>query len=76
MFEDKVDEFRSQLEAQGVAYLPYYDHEPDYGITLHDPETIKGHMAEVHPNSIRMVQYTARGWDDHQDVWAFQKKNT
>jgi SAM-dependent methyltransferase len=74
MFENRAGEFERQMREAGAAYLPYYDHTPEYGIALFAPERIRDGLKELRPGRLRPVLYAERGWDDHQDVIAFQRE--
>ena len=73
MFADKTEVFREQLDAVGAAFLPYYAHEPDYGITLLAPAYVRAALPEDGDPPIRLLRHAERGWDNHQDVWSFQR---
>jgi hypothetical protein len=74
MFGDRTDEFRRQLDETGCAFLPYYANEPGYGITLFDPAALESAMSGIAPG-LRLLRYSPRGWDDHQDLFSFQRRD-
>ena len=73
MFRGKTEEFRAQLKASGVAYLPYFASNPNYGIALHTPDYLDRALAGATGERVRRFYYAERGWDDHQDVNGFQR---
>jgi hypothetical protein len=50
-----------------MAYYPYRGNTENYGIAWHSTEFV------VTSAPWRLVMHRARGWDDHQDVFAFSK---
>ena len=73
MFADQERVFQEQMERDGAAYLPYYANEPNYGIAFYSPEKIERHVAERFGQRFKLLNHTPRGWDAHQDIWAFQR---
>lgn len=73
MFVDKAGEFRRQLDLTGLAYLPYFDHDPDYGITFTLPSWVEKVFKDTFGDEAKLIRYAERGWDRHQDVYAYQR---
>ena len=68
-----------QINRIGAAYpetgygFEDYPGEQDYGVSLTSPEWIRARVQEV--GGLREVYFKERGWDDHQDVFAFVREN-
>lgn len=73
MFAPREALFREQMAATGIAYSNYYPHTPDYGITLHRRDRLEAILAERFGPALRPVYFKERGWDEHQDVYGYQK---
>jgi len=64
-----------QIDRIGIDYpkIGYgfedYPGEQDYGVSLTSPEWIRARVHEL--GGLREVFFKERGWDDHQDVFAF-----
>lgn len=48
-----------------------YPGEKDYGVSLTSPKWIRDRVREV--GGLREILFRERGWDDHQDVFAFTR---
>jgi SAM-dependent methyltransferase len=75
VFEGKEGEFRGQMAREAAAYLPYFAHEPNYGITFLSPQYVRWAMGEAAGGKLRELRHAERGWDAHQDVWSFQRES-
>jgi SAM-dependent methyltransferase len=74
MFVPQEGMFREKVAGEGIAYAPYYpENDPTYGITLYRRDRLETRMAEKFAGRLKLVRFADRGWDNHQDVWAFQK---
>jgi SAM-dependent methyltransferase len=73
MFEGKAEEFSRQLQTGGAAYLRYFEANPDYGIAVYSSGYIRRGLAGRFGGRLRRVRLAERGWDEHQDVYAFQR---
>lgn len=71
---------RSSYSATGHGYtdypreIGYYDFHPEergYGVSLTSPAWVREQAARI--GGLREVYFRPRGWNDHQDVFAFQK---
>jgi SAM-dependent methyltransferase len=73
-YEERRAEIADEVERRGMAFLPYAfvsgDH---YGMAWHSREFIERTMQDVHGGRVRLLLFTERGLDDHQDVFAFQR---
>ena len=74
MFVPQEGMFREKVAGEGIAYAPYYPlNDPTYGITIYRRDRLEALMAEKFAGRLKQVRFADRGWDNHQDVWAFQK---
>ncbi|MDT7540775.1 MAG: hypothetical protein QOE33_679 [Acidobacteriota bacterium] len=73
---------QSSYRATGQGYsdyprsLGYFDFHPEergYGVSLTSPAWVREQVREI--GGLREVYFRARGWHDHQDVFAFQKED-
>jgi SAM-dependent methyltransferase len=62
--------WRAALADGGMAYAPYYDRDPNWGVAFHSEAFIAAAMRGL---PARRIAFIPRGWDDHQDVWAFRR---
>jgi SAM-dependent methyltransferase len=58
------------MRSRGMHFAPYQG-STEWGITLHSRDYIERTVRELFAGQLRQVQYLRRGWDDHQDVFAF-----
>jgi SAM-dependent methyltransferase len=73
-YEVRKAEIAAQAERRGMAFLPYpFVSGDDYGMAWHAKEFIERRMEELHGGRMRLLVFTERGLDDHQDVFAFQR---
>jgi SAM-dependent methyltransferase len=63
------DEIRLALERGRVCFLE--EGEGFYPITFHPRETLASLLRRAEP-PLELIRHFRRGWDDHQDVWAFR----
>jgi len=65
-------QLRESYARYGYCHTPY---KPGgyYGMAIYSEDYIKNTMAERFPGQVRLARFAARGWDNHQDVWSFQK---
>ncbi len=73
MFVPREAYYRHQLATAGWAYSDYYEKDPGYGITMYREDALAGMMAEQFGDRLRQVYIRHRGWDDHQDIWGYQR---
>lgn len=69
------DEIAAALERHGHFHVPYENALFDYGHAWHTKEYVRQAFAEASADAVRLVSYEHRGWDDHQDVLAFQREH-
>lgn len=65
--------YREDMATKGLAYSPYFPSDPAYGITMYRQDKLERIMEERFGGRMKLVRFKERGWDDHQDVWAYQK---
>jgi SAM-dependent methyltransferase len=73
MFAPLEAEYRSQVAARGWHYAPYYPSMPRYGIMLYRRDEVEAALARVQEGRLKLVRFAERGWDNHQDCWAFRR---
>jgi SAM-dependent methyltransferase len=71
-FRDAEPIFRRQFAEAGVAWVPY-PRSSTYGITLHARDRLSDEMVTRFGDTLSLVRFAERGWDDHQDVWSYQR---
>jgi SAM-dependent methyltransferase len=64
--------FRQQIAEDGVYFAPY-EGEHNLGITIHSRDYLRRAVNEMPGEALRLVRFASREWDDHQDVWTYQK---
>ena len=64
--------YTGRLLREGVCYIAR-DPLGYYGTTLHSTPYIKKLLHEKFSKALRFVRFSKRGWDNHQDVWSYQK---
>jgi len=60
------------LKEGGYFYAPY-PHSKDYGISICLPEHVLSATNRLFGNKLKLLTYKYKGWDNHQDVYAFQR---
>ena len=73
MFVPREQMFREKMAGEGMAYWHYFEHDRDYGIALYRRDVLEEAMAGRFGQRLRLVRFAEQGWDNHQDVWAFQR---
>lgn len=65
-------QLRESYARDGWCHTPY---KPGgyYGMAIYSEDYIKKTMAGRFPGQVRLARFAARGWDNHQDVWSYQK---
>jgi hypothetical protein len=56
------------MKTRGMAYFAYRGNTENYGISWHSTDFV------LHSTPWRLVDHIPQGWDSHQDVFAFAKK--
>lgn len=77
--DDRFDVARQQYHAEGFGFVDYntdfraasFDAQENYGVALTNPGWLMSGLAEM--NDIRILNFSEREWDDHQDVLVFGK---
>jgi SAM-dependent methyltransferase len=54
-------------------YFTAYPHSKDYGISICSPEYVFDKISKLFRKRSRLLMYKYRGWDRHQDVYAYQR---
>ena len=69
--------FRYEVTRHGFAFRPYSTGPRDYGLSIHAKAYVEATIAgdPVLASALRLLYFARRGWDDHHDVWAFQKRS-
>jgi len=62
------------LRKFGYFFAPY-QHSKDYGISICLPEHVLSAINKISGNKLKLLTYKYKGWDNHQDVYAFQRIN-
>jgi len=73
MFVEREAQFRKDMAEKGFAYSAYYGHTPNYGIALYRRDYLEQEMTQTFAGRARLARFKERGWDDHQDVWTYQR---
>ena len=50
-----------------------YPYSKDYGISICLPEHVLSETNKISGNKLKLLTYKYKGWDNHQDVYAFQR---
>jgi len=66
-------EIAAALAQRGHFHVAYDGALFAYGHAWHTPSYLAGVFAAVSGDAVRLVSHDPRGWDDHQDVLAFQR---
>ncbi len=67
------DEIAGALAAHGHFHVAYDQALFDYGHAWHTPDHIARVFAAVSDGAVQLVNHEPHGWDNHQDVLAFQR---
>ena len=70
-FAAAAAEFRAGCATDGAHFHPYR-WSRRYGITIHTRAYLESVMAERFGGRLQAIRFAERGWDRHQDVWAYQ----
>jgi SAM-dependent methyltransferase len=74
-FRAKHAEIAATVEADGMCFLPYRHLKSDeYGMAWHSSEYIEREIEHLHGKDLRLLQFEPQGLDEHQDVFAFQRR--
>lgn len=66
------DSIKKELENTGFVFKPYPG-QSSYGISICTRHFVMETVNQAFGDKVRPVFYKKRGWDDHQDVYAFQR---
>jgi SAM-dependent methyltransferase len=72
-YAPRREEIAAALRQRGHFHAAYDGALFDYGHAWHTADYIAGVFAAVSDGALRLVTHEPRGWDDHQDVLAFQR---
>ena len=64
--------FREGVAGDGAYFAPYRGGE-GMGIAIHRRDHLRQYVQAQFAPSLRLVHFVPAGWDDHQDVWAWQR---
>jgi SAM-dependent methyltransferase len=74
-FGERSEEIARAVAASGMTFLPYeFTGGDDYGMAWHAKEWVERTVAEIHGDALELVRFVPHGLDDHQDVFAFQRR--
>lgn len=73
MFAPLEADYRAQVAGRGWHYAPYYPSMPRYGIMVYRRDALEDALAALFGPRLRLVRFAGRGWDNHQDSWAYQR---
>ena len=75
MFAGLEADFRQRVADSGSAYADYDPAQPGYGIAVYQADKLRAALTGDDPAHapLRFVSHAPRGWDNHQDLWAFQQ---
>jgi SAM-dependent methyltransferase len=60
------------LGNEGHYYTPY-THSPEYGVSISSHDFVLSEVRKAFGRQAKLLMYKYRGWDNHQDVYAFQR---
>jgi len=66
------NDVEKQLQGSGFYYSPYPG-ESNYGISLNTEDYVRSLIEKDLPTKLMPLFFERRGWDSHQDVFAYQK---
>jgi sulfatase maturation enzyme AslB (radical SAM superfamily)/SAM-dependent methyltransferase len=61
------------LKKEGYSFTPY-GHSKEYGISIVLPRYVFSKVNTLFGDNMKLLMYRYRGWDNHQDVYAYQRK--
>jgi SAM-dependent methyltransferase len=67
---EQIDRIGTDYQKRGYSFEDYPG-EKDYGVSLTSPAWIRARVRDV--GGLREIFFKERGWDDHQDVFAFAR---
>lgn len=66
---------RDSYATTGMAFLPYgYHTDANIGLAWHSPNYVRTQVTEIPGPSMKLLKFSPRGWDRHQDVFAYQRR--
>lgn len=68
----QYDLIKRQLENTGFVFKPYPG-QSHYGISICTRLFVMETVSQMFGRRVKLIFYKNKGWDDHQDVYAFQK---
>lgn len=68
----KPDDIKNQIENSGFYFKPYPG-QSKYGISISSRLFIMETVSQIFRDKVKLIFYKKRDWDNHQDVYAFQK---
>jgi len=77
-FADEAEAVRREVQEHGYSFRPYAEtfasYSPEgYGMAFHSDAYIPAVVERLFGGAVRPVLFEPRGWDDHHDVFAFQR---
>ncbi len=65
---------RDQLNKKGFYFTPYENLE-NYGISISLKSFVEDRINKVAADKMALLKFTARGWDNHHDVYSYIKRS-
>lgn len=72
-YEPIRDEIDESLRTRGFFHTPYQGDPHEYGHAWHTKEYVCDAFDAAFDGGTQLVRFRSRGWDDHQDVFAFKR---
>jgi SAM-dependent methyltransferase len=66
-------DYHEGMRLRGMHFAPY-EGSSEWGITLHSRDYVERAIRELFAGELRQILYLRRGWDEHQDVFAFERQ--
>ena len=68
-------EYRRHMAERDHQFSPYA-RSARYGVALHARSFIEAEMRVRHGGHLDLVRFSERGWDRHQDVWSYRRRDS
>lgn len=69
------DDIKNQIENSGFYFKPYPG-QSNYGISICSQVFVTETVDQFFGDRVKLIYHKNRGWDNHQDVYAFQKTSS
>lgn len=75
VFPPQEARLRQDLGEKGYAFAPYFpNQDPHYGVAFYAHEALKRILEERFSPGMRLARFAERDWDNHHDLYAFEKQ--